>query len=269
MMARLFGPRDLLIVVDANTLSARQELRSKLAEVREKGSQSIWLTRNGALEISAEDAGVGTIIDRPLRQSRLREHFFSFLSGSNLATAVTSDTPTGTDTGLETSVDDTAPVLRVLFVEDNKVNQRVAIAMLEAAGITVSLAENGRVALDILSKGCNFDAILMDIHMPEMDGITAATKIRELPAPLSSIPIIALTTNAMKGDREKYLDAGMNDYVSKPVDPIALSDAIERQSGITTTIGARKRRRLPAAPAPTTTESDIETLFAGIDDIVK
>jgi len=94
-------------------------------------------------------------------------------------------------------------------------------------------------------------------------------EVRELPAPLCSIPIIALTTNAMKGDQEKYLDAGMNDYVSKPVDPIALSDAIERQSGITTTIGARKRRRLPTAPAPTTTESDIETLFAGIDDIVK
>ena len=75
--------------------------------------------------------------------------------------------------------------------------------MLEAVGITVSLVENGRVALDILSKGCNFDVILMDIHIPEKDGITAATKIRELPAPLSSIPIIALTANAMKGDRKK------------------------------------------------------------------
>ena len=141
--------------------------------------------------------------------------------------------------------------------------------MLEAAGIAVSLAENGRIALDILSKGDTFDVILMDIHMPEMDGITAATKIRELPAPHCDIPIIALTANAMKGDREKYLDAGMNDYVSKPVDPIALSDAIERQSGITTTVGSQKRRSLPAAPAPTITESDIETLFAGIDDIVK
>jgi len=98
----------------------------------------------------------------------------------------------------------------------------------------VILAENGLEAIDTLQKH-DFDVILMDIHMPLMDGITAAKTIRTLPPPYCDIPIIALTANAMKGDRETYLAAGMDDYVAKPVNPSSLSEAIHRQAG-----GSRK-----------------------------
>lgn len=256
---------DTLIVLDADSVSTSPALRSKLTDIGKAGIQPIWLVGHVPPEIQE----LGTAIDLPLRQPRIRKHIHRFLAGNVGATATPADIPSASALGPKTPTTTGSPVLNVLLVEDNKVNQRVAIAMLEAAGIAVSLAENGQVALDMLSTGRNFDIILMDIHMPEMDGITAATKIREMPAPLSSIPIIALTANAMKGDREKYLDAGMNDYVSKPIDPVALSEAIERQSDILTTLGSQKRRRLPAAPPPAITESDIEILFAGIDDIVK
>lgn len=161
----------------------------------------------------------------------------------------------------------TEPRLSVLLVEDNKVNQRVAIAMLEAAGMGVTLAENGFEALDLLQEH-DFGVILMDIHMPGMDGVTAAKEIRALPAPHGDIPIIALTANAMKGDRETYLDAGMNDYVSKPVDPVALSDAIMRQAGIATNIASPARRSKPRNDTPTITEAEVSALFAGLDDIL-
>jgi CheY-like chemotaxis protein len=110
------------------------------------------------------------------------------------------------------------------------VNQRVAMAILEAAGMDVILAQNGLEAIDLLQKH-EFSVILMDIHMPQMDGVSATRKIRALPQPHCDIPIIALTANAMKGDRETYLAAGMDDYVAKPVDPKALAEAIRRQAG--------------------------------------
>ena len=157
--------------------------------------------------------------------------------------------------------------LSVLLVEDNKVNQRVAIAMLETAGMSVTLAENGLEALDRLQEH-DVDVILMDIHMPEMDGVTATRKIRDLPPPHCNIPIIALTANAMKGDRETYLDAGMNDYVSKPVDPAALADAIGRQAGITTEIASTARRPKASNDTPQITADEVNALFEGLEDIL-
>jgi len=139
--------------------------------------------------------------------------------------------------------------------------------MLEVAGMDVTLAENGFEALDLLQKH-DFAVILMDIHVPKMDGVTAAREIRALPPPHCDIPIIAVTANAMKGDRETYLDAGMNDYVSKPIDPNALSDAIMRQAGISTNIASTARQPNPKIDTPTITEAEVSELFAGLDDIL-
>lgn len=112
------------------------------------------------------------------------------------------------------------PQFNVLLVEDNNINQKVATKMLKKMGHTVKVANNGKEAIDILQKEGGFDLILMDGQMPVMDGFRATEIIRinEKSTPgTERIPIIALTANAMKGDRDKYLNAGMDDYIAKPV----------------------------------------------------
>ncbi len=105
---------------------------------------------------------------------------------------------------------------RVLLVEDNTINQQAAQEILESVGIVVKIADNGKIAIEKLKEDTNFSAILMDIQMPEMDGYKAAYIIRETLS--RELPIIAMTANAMIGEREKCLEFGMNDYVNKPID---------------------------------------------------
>ena len=136
----------------------------------------------------------------------------------------------------------------VLLVEDNEINQQVAREILEGAGLIVVLATNGQEAVDAVKK-TNYDAVLMDVQMPVMDGYTATRTIRnsecgirnekgknsdiksQIPNPKSQIegvPIIAMTANAMAGDREKSLEAGMNDHVTKPIDPDQLFATLQK-----------------------------------------
>ena len=110
------------------------------------------------------------------------------------------------------------PELKVLLAEDNEINQEIALEVLRDMGVDVTLAENGSDAVKKWAGG-PFDLILMDIQMPVMDGLTAARRIRESGTPRSrSVPIIAMTANAMTGDREKSLEAGMDDHITKPLD---------------------------------------------------
>jgi CheY-like chemotaxis protein len=118
--------------------------------------------------------------------------------------------------------------LNVLLAEDNLINQKVAVSILEKRGHIVQPVSNGKEALQAL--GCErFDLVLMDVQMPEMDGLEATAAIRESEkATGRRIPIIAMTAHAMKGDRERCLAAGMDDYVSKPVEPKTLNDVLEK-----------------------------------------
>ncbi|WP_428243911.1 response regulator [Gynuella sp.] len=104
---------------------------------------------------------------------------------------------------------------RALLVEDNEINQDMAMDALRQAGMSVALAENGQQAIERLEEE-DFDIVLMDVHMPVMDGMTA-TKILRTNPKYSDLPIIALTANALAGDRERFMNVGMNDYLSKPV----------------------------------------------------
>jgi CheY-like chemotaxis protein len=115
----------------------------------------------------------------------------------------------------------------VLLAEDNAVNQRVAVLLLERLGCRVDVAGNGLEALD-LSGRLPYDIIFLDCQMPELDGYGAARAIREREAGGLRVPIIALTANAMAGDREECLAAGMDDYLSKPVDFASLASALQR-----------------------------------------
>lgn len=105
---------------------------------------------------------------------------------------------------------------KVLLVEDNEMNQELALELLSQAGMDVTLAENGKVALDLLRESDDFDGVLMDCQMPVMDGYAATREIRK-DACHANLPIIAMTANAMVGDREKVIEAGMNDHIAKPL----------------------------------------------------
>src|SRR5262249_34933380 len=121
-----------------------------------------------------------------------------------------------------------APVrpLRILLAEDNAVNQRLAVRLLEKHGHSVVVAGNGKEALSAL-EGPSFDLILMDVQMPHMDGLEATAAIREQEKAFGKhIPIIAMTAQAMKGDRELCLQGGMDAYVCKPIQPAQLWQAI-------------------------------------------
>ena len=113
---------------------------------------------------------------------------------------------------------------RVLLVEDNELNREVAIGLLEDAHLSIDQAENGAVAVQQVSK-MDYDLILMDMQMPVMDGIAATKAIRSIPR-FASLPIIAMTANAMDRDREMCLAAGMNDHLAKPIDPEKLFGAL-------------------------------------------
>jgi CheY-like chemotaxis protein len=118
---------------------------------------------------------------------------------------------------------------RVLLVEDNEINQQVAKEILEGGGLNVALANNGQEAVEAV-KESEYDAVLMDVQMPVMDGYEATHAIRKGKR-FKGLPIIAMTAHAMAGDREKSLEAGMNDHVSKPIDPMELYRTLEKWIG--------------------------------------
>ena len=144
----------------------------------------------------------------------------------------------------------------VLLVEDNEINQQVAMEILSGAGLKVTVANNGQEALDSVRANA-YDAILMDVQMPVMDGYTATKKIRELEAkrpptsnlqsPTGRLPIIAMTAHAMSGDHEKSIAAGMNDHITKPIDPVKLFETLAKW------IGPREGAQKPAEASPAQT----------------
>lgn len=122
------------------------------------------------------------------------------------------------------------PAKRILIVEDNAINQRLAMTVLSASGYSVDAVADGREALRAVQT-LPYNLILMDIRMPVMGGVEATKHIRALDAAVASCPIIAMTANAIRGDREEYLAAGMNDYISKPIDIHGLVQKVEEYIG--------------------------------------
>ena len=133
---------------------------------------------------------------------------------------------------------------KVLLVEDHPVNQKVAEKLLERLGLTVDLADNGEVALEMLGKQ-TYAMVLMDCQMPILDGYSATRRLREIESEQGKprIPVIAMTAHAMSGDRERCLQAGMDDYLSKPLDRQLLEQTLTRWM-------AQSPHAVPAAPAP-------------------
>ncbi len=134
-----------------------------------------------------------------------------------------------TDADAPSDVPPEAPVqlaagLRVLIAEDNPINQEILIALLKDMGVRSAVASNGQEAVDMFMADPTFDAIFMDVQMPDMDGYTATRHIRQCGLPgAATIPIIAMTAHAMRGDADKSLAAGMSAHLTKPVDVALLA----------------------------------------------
>jgi len=117
--------------------------------------------------------------------------------------------------------------LKVLLAEDNPVNRKLALTLLKKAGISVDAVENGRLAVEAVKTEI-YNIVLMDVQMPEMDGFEATKQIRNLDSEVRKIPIVAMTAHAMKGDRERCLEAGMDDYIGKPIVPQKLFNILNQ-----------------------------------------
>jgi CheY-like chemotaxis protein len=195
----------------------------------------VLLTSFGRRE---EDLSTGHFVaslTKPVKAAQLYDILLNVLSDT-----VTQRSPAPPQVSFDATMATRFP-LRLLLAEDNVINQRVALKTLERMGYRADVAANGFEVLDALSRQ-RYDVVLMDVQMPELDGLEATRRIgREVP-PARRPYIIAMTANAMQGDRERCLEAGMDDYISKPVRVEELVAALERSA-------ARQEGRLAAAAA--------------------
>ena len=172
----------------------------------------------------ARDAGVDAFVLKPVKQSSLFNAILELFGEPGGIEAATAAAETPDFTGV-----------RVLLVEDNPINQQVARELLAGAGAEVVVAEDGARALSIIQSDSRFDAVLMDIQMPVMDGLEATRRIRAAEAGKGPVPIIAMTAHAMQGDQDRCLASGMTDYITKPIDTTALFKVLGRCLGATET----------------------------------
>jgi CheY-like chemotaxis protein len=164
------------------------------------------------------ELGVTSYLLKPVRKLELQVAIGKALGEKDLSTQP--------DTAAQRDPVARVRALRILVAEDNSVNQTVALRTLEKMGHSVVIANDGQEALSLLAQ-LTFDLVLMDIQMPRMDGLTATRKIRESELPgHPQMPIIAMTALAMKGDKERCLEGGMNGYVSKPINRKELEEAL-------------------------------------------
>ncbi|MFH2067581.1 MAG: response regulator [Pseudomonadota bacterium] len=177
--------------------------------------------------------GFSGFLSKPVKKNHLFECIKTIMTASESGDKTIEKQLVTQYTIEEEKIHDTAHdvCLKILLVEDNKINQKVAKIMLKKLGHTVEIADNGKEAVEIFMNQ-SFDLILMDIQMPVMNGIEATVKIREQEARKNRTgartPIIALTANALKGDRKRFLAAGMDDYISKPIKKMIFSNVISK-----------------------------------------
>src|SRR3989475_8873790 len=218
------APYDIAIIdlglpgMDALELARTIRARADIARLR-----LVMLTHRQVDMQNARDAGIDACLAKPVRQTVLYECLVNVMACQPQEAVAPRDVREPVNT---------APAgIRgnILLVEDNLINQQVALGILQIQGYSVTVVNNGREALDAHAQGA-FDLILMDCHMPEMDGFEATREIRgrERSSSGKRVPIIALTANAMAQDREECLNAGMDDHLSKPFSMQTMQEMLER-----------------------------------------
>jgi two-component system, sensor histidine kinase and response regulator len=200
----------------------------------------------------AEEIGIDSYLLKPVSSSLLYDtlvDLFGVAGVDDHRSSVKKDQTTEYD----------ATGIRVLLVEDNEMNQQVATELLESAGAIVTVANHGGEAVKILTEGGQappFDVVFMDLQMPEMDGFTAAKLLRRVPR-LKNLPIIAMTAHALAEERQRCLDAGMNDHVSKPIDPDALFSTLLRWAKPRPSQAVEAQAPIPARTTPAKTADEV------------
>jgi two-component system sensor histidine kinase/response regulator len=187
----------------------------------------IMITAHGREELikSATAAGFSDILIKPVNPSLLFDSLMQLLTED----PAPQDEPAphlDSSPGLSADRPSTIAGARVLLVEDNLINQQVALELLGELGLQVEIAADGAIALRMVQQD-RYDLVLMDIQMPVMDGLMATRAIRRLPG-FADLPIVAMTANVMPGDRERCLQAGMNDHLAKPIEPDELTRVLEQ-----------------------------------------
>jgi signal transduction histidine kinase/DNA-binding response OmpR family regulator/HPt (histidine-containing phosphotransfer) domain-containing protein len=219
-------------------IQATERIRSDTTLVHRP--EVVLVTAFGREEVreAAEKAGVRHFLVKPVSPSTLLDTVVSLFDPDSMAAPVAVGGPVPSFDGV-----------RVLLVEDNEINRMVASEALQQAGVTVDIAVNGREAVEMVGKGGHYDAILMDLQMPEMDGLEATRRIRAQ-AHGETTPIIAMTAHALLEERQRCLEAGMNDHVSKPIEFTTLFRTLGRWVGGARPGGADPiRAAAPARPA--------------------
>ncbi len=209
------------------------------------------------------ELGITGYLPKPVAEVELIEVAAAVLAGADV------DSTRGARLVTRHSIAEARQALRILVAEDNPVNQQVALRMLEKRGHVVTVVGNGREAVEAVSQG-GFDIVLMDIQMPEMDGIAATKEIRADPRG-ASLPVIAMTAHALKEERARFLNAGMSDHIAKPFKPHELFACVEGWGS-----GSREADRKAEAPVLFEAESppvDLEAFKrtmreAGVEEAV-
>ena len=187
-------------------------------------------------------AGVSAMLTKPVRPSDLLDAIVQALSEKHILTDQRRNHK-------KAGQDVTIPVLDILVAEDTPFNQKYIRRLLDSWHCRATIVGNGRQALDILSRQ-TFDLVLMDVQMPDIDGLTATMRIREMEKQTGRhVPIIAMTAHAMRGDRERCLESGMNDYVPKPISAATLLETIRRVLPSTASSSAVEAAKGAAIPA--------------------
>jgi two-component system, sensor histidine kinase and response regulator len=201
---------------------------AKIQQDRDLPSSTVMMLTSGGQRgdaVRCREVGIAAYLTKPVRQVELREAMLKVLGMKN-------DRVDDQKLVTRHSMREARRQLKVLLVEDNAINRELAKRLLTKRGHTVFLAENGKLALSAIESQ-DFDVVLMDVQMPEMDGFEATAAIRKMEASLGKhMPIVAMTAHAMKGDRERCLAAGMDAYISKPIQFDELIDVTESMVGV-------------------------------------
>ena len=174
-----------------------------------------------AIRDRAQELGIKEVMTKPVTPSSLFDVTMSVMNGSLKKSVTLSN-----ERRAKTAEEMVFSGQRILMVEDNEDNQEVALGLLANTGLQIDVAENGQVAIDMMEQ-TDYALVLMDMQMPVMDGLTATRRIRRTPA-LQAVPVVAMTANAMQQDQDACLEAGMNDFVAKPIDPQQLLQVLQR-----------------------------------------
>jgi PAS domain S-box-containing protein len=216
----------------------------------------IMLTSLGRRDIDTRGVQFAAFLHKPIKPSQLYNTLVALFAGQEQVQPIPPSTE-ATSRRFDAALAQRLP-LRILLAEDNTVNQKLAVRLLERMGYRADVVANGLEVLEALQRQ-SYDVILMDVQMPEMDGLEASRVIHE-DWPIEDRPhIVALTANAMQGDREECMAAGMDDYLTKPIQIKALQEALERVGLWARVQHRRQTRRLPPVQtAPLEAEKQAE-----------